>query len=212
MHYDYLREIFKFVFYFGFFYVAPPDIALRLTLQLLCGCFISIACGRHARANRSKKPDERVGRQLAGFHIPPQRMSVMTGQYQATNATDAPQALRDVAENATAQVKENFEKMSAATGEAANLMKNTYATSFKGAQEYSTKVLEFANTNLNASFEHAKKLLSVKSPAEFFALSNDHVRQQFEILSRQTQELAAIAQKMTAAATESVKAGVHKAV
>jgi phasin len=212
MHSDYLQKTFKFVFYFGFFYVAPPDIALRLTLQLLCGYFISIACGRQARANRSKKPDERAGRQLAGFHIPPQRMSVMTGQYQATNATDAPQALRDVAENATAQVKENFEKMSAASGEAANLMKNTYATSFKGAQEYSTKVLEFANANLNASFEHAKKLLSVKSPAEFFALSNDHVRQQFEILSRQAQELAAIAQKMTAAATESAKASVHKAV
>jgi phasin len=158
-----------------------------------------------------KKSDERAGQQLAGFHIPPQRMSIVTEQYHATNPTSAPQALRDVAENATAQVKENFEKMSAATGEAANLMKNTYATSFKGAQEYSTKVLEFANANLNASFEHAKKLLSVKSPAEFFALSNDHVRQQFEILSRQAQELAAIAQKMTAATTESVKAGVQKA-
>ena len=56
------------------------------------------------------------------------------------------------------------------------------------------------------------KLSSVKSPAEFFALSNDYVRQQFEVLSRQAAELAAIAQKMTAAATESVKAGVHKAI
>ena len=100
----------------------------------------------------------------------------------------------------------------AAAGEAANLMKNTYATSFKGAQDYSTKVLEFAHANVNASFEHAKKLSSVKSPAEFFALSSDYARQQFEILSRLAQELAAIAQKMTAAATESVKAGVHKAV
>jgi phasin len=139
-------------------------------------------------------------------------MSVVTAQYQATTPTNAPQALRDVAENATAQVKENFENMSAAAGEAANLMKNTYATSFKGAQDYSTKVLEFAHANVNASFEHAKKLSSVKSPTEFFALSSDYARQQFEILSRQAQELAAIAQKMTAAATESVKAGVHKAV
>ena len=85
-------------------------------------------------------------------------------------------------------------------------------TSFKGAQDYGTKVLEFAHANVNAAFEHAMKLSSVKSPADFFALSNDHVRQQFEVLSRQAAELAAIAQKMTAAATESVKAGVHKAI
>jgi hypothetical protein len=51
-----------------------------------------------------------------------------------------------------------------------------------------------------------------QSPTEFFTLSNDHLRQQFEILSRQAQELAAIAQKMTAATTESIKAGVQKVV
>jgi phasin len=139
-------------------------------------------------------------------------MNVVTAQYQATSPTNAPQALRDVAESGTAQLKENFEKMSAAAGEATNLMRNTYATSFKGAQDYSTKVLEFAHANVNATFEHARKLSSVKSPAEFFALSSDYVRQQFEILSRQAQELAAIAQKTTAVATESVKASAHKAV
>jgi hypothetical protein len=37
------------------------------------------------------------------------------------------------------------------------------------------------------------------------------LRQQYEIVSRQAQELAAIAQKMTAATTQSVKAGVDKA-
>jgi len=135
----------------------------------------------------------------------------MTGheQYQATTPIDAPQALRDVAEKSTAQAKEHLEKMSAAAGEATNLINSTYATTFKGAEDYSTKVLEFAHANINAAFEHATKLSSVKSPAEFFALSNEHLRQQFEILTRQAQELAAIAQKMTVATTESVKTGLH---
>ena len=131
--------------------------------------------------------------------------------YQTTKPTDVPQAIRDVAEKSTAQAKENFEKMSVAAGEATDMMKSTFSTTFKGAQDYSTKVLEFAHVNINATFEHARKLASLKSPAEFFALSNDHLRQQFEILSRQAQDLAAIAQKMTAATTESVKAGVQKA-
>jgi hypothetical protein len=89
-------------------------------------------------------------------------------------------------------------------------MKNIYSTTFQGAQDYNTKALEFAHVNINATFEHARKLSSVKSPAEFFALSNDHMRQQFEALSRRAQELTAIAQKMTAATTESIKAGVRK--
>jgi hypothetical protein len=46
---------------------------------------------------------------------------------------------------------------------------------------------------------------------EFFALSNDYARRQFEVLSRQTRELAGIVQKMTIATTETMKAGVHTA-
>jgi phasin len=137
-------------------------------------------------------------------------MSAMTAraQSQATKAT--PQVLHDLAEKSVAQAKENFEKMNAAAGEATSQMKDTYSVTFKGVQDYHTKVLEFAHANINAAFEHARKLSSVRSPAEFFSLSNDHLRQQFEILSRQAQELVAIAQKMTAATTESIKAGVQK--
>jgi phasin len=131
-------------------------------------------------------------------------------QYQPTSAADAPKVLRDAAEKSAAQAKENFEKMSSAAGDAATLMKNTCSTTFKGAQEYGTKVFEFAQANINAAMEHVAKLSSAKSPPEFFGLVNDHARQQFEILSRQAQELAAISQKMTAATSESVRAGVQK--
>jgi phasin len=126
-------------------------------------------------------------------------------------AADAPEVLRDVSEKAAAQTKENFEKVSSVADAATEQMKNTGSVALKGAQECSSKLLEFAHVNIEAAFEHARKLSSVKSPAEFFALSNDHLRRQFEVLSRQAQELAAIAQKMAAVATESVKAGVHRA-
>ncbi len=127
-------------------------------------------------------------------------------------AAAAPQALRDVAEKGAAQVKENIDKMTAVAGEATHFMKDTYSTTVKGAQDYSAKVLEFANINTNSAFEYAKQLSAVKSPTEFFTLSNTHLRQQFETLSKQAQELAAIAQKMTAATTESIKSGMHKVV
>jgi hypothetical protein len=54
------------------------------------------------------------------------------------------------------------------------------------------------SSNINATIEHATKLSRVKSPMEFFALSNEYAKRQFETLMRQAQELGAIVQQMTA--------------
>jgi hypothetical protein len=101
--------------------------------------------------------------------------------------------------------------MSAAAGDAANLLRDSCSATVKGTQDYSAKILEFANANISAAVEQSTKLSSVKSPMEFFALSNEYARQQFEVLSRQAQELAAIVQRMTIATTETGKAGVRSA-
>ena len=118
---------------------------------------------------------------------------------QARTVTDAPEALRDLAKEGAAQAKENLETMSVAAGEATDFLKHSFATTVKRTQDYNTKVLEFTNANIKAAVEQATKLMSVKSPMEFFALSNDYAKRQFEVLTRQVQELAAIVQKMTMA-------------
>jgi hypothetical protein len=51
----------------------------------------------------------------------------------------------------------------------------------------------------------------VKSPAEFIELSTERARKQFEALTEQTTQLAALAQKVTLASTGPLKAGVTKA-
>ena len=115
----------------------------------------------------------------------------------AKTGTDAPETLRDLAEKGAAQAKENSETMSAAAEEATDVLKHSYATTVTSIQDYTTKVFEFTDTNIKAAAEHATKLMSVKTPAEFFTLSNDYAKRQFEILTRQAQELGAIVQKMT---------------
>jgi phasin len=124
---------------------------------------------------------------------------------------DATQAFRATAENGSAQAKEAFEKMSAATAEATALIKNSYSTAVKGAQDYNTKVIEFANANTEAAFAFAQKLFGVKSPSDFIELSTEHSHKQFETLTEQTKELAALAQKVTLATAEPLKMGVTKA-
>ncbi len=112
-------------------------------------------------------------------------------------------AVRDAAEKGAAQV----EKMTAAAGQ---MMNGTYALNMKGVQEYNAKMLEFANANTTSAFEFMRQLTAAKSPTEFFAMSSNHMRQELETYTRQAQELASIAQKMTAATTDTIKSGLNK--
>ena len=124
---------------------------------------------------------------------------------------DATQTFRATAEIGSAQAKEAFEKMSAATAEATDLIKSSFSTAVKGAQDYNAKVVEFVQANTKATVDFVQKLSGVKSPSEFIELSTDHSRTQFETLTEQTKELAALAQKVTLANVEPLKAGVTKA-
>jgi phasin len=125
--------------------------------------------------------------------------------------TAAPQAFRATAEKGTAQAKEAFEKVSVAAAEATDVIKNSYSMAVKGAQDYNTKFIEFAQTNTEAALDFVQKLSGVKSPSDFIELSTDHSRKQFETLTEQTKELAALAQKVTLATVEPLKTGVTKA-
>jgi phasin len=124
---------------------------------------------------------------------------------------NAGQAFRATAENGVAQTKQGFEKMQAATADATNLIKSSYSTAIKGAQDYQTKIMEFANSNTKAAFEFAQKMAAVKSPTEFFELSANHSRKQFETLSEQAKELGTLAQKVTVATVEPLKTGATRA-
>ena len=131
-----------------------------------------------------------------------------TAKPASSTKMDATQAFRATAENGSTEA---FEKMSAATAEATALIKNSYSTAVKGAQDYSTKVIEFANANTEVAFAFAQKLFGVKSPSDFMELSTEHLRKQIEKLTEQSKELAALAQKVTLATAEPLKTGVTKA-
>ena len=135
----------------------------------------------------------------------------MTNETHATAGSPRRDATQAFPGNGSAQAKEAFEKMSAVTGEAAALMKSSFSKGIKGAQDYNNKVLEFAQTNTEAAFGFAQKLTDVKSPSDFMELSTEHSRKQFETLTEQTKELAALAQKVTLATTEPLRTGATKA-
>jgi phasin len=129
----------------------------------------------------------------------------------ATAAIQSNEAFRETAEKGVAQVKDTYEKAKVATGQATDILKDTYATAAKGATEYNLKIIEIARINTNAAFEHAQQLLGVKSPSEFIELSTAHARKQFDTMIAQTKELTELGQKVTTKITEPLKAGVTTA-
>lgn len=79
----------------------------------------------------------------------------------------------------------------------AEAMENNVSGALTGAKEYNTKFMEFAQANTQAAFAFAQRLWSVKSPSDFVELSVEHSRTQIETLTKQTKELAELAQKVT---------------
>lgn len=110
----------------------------------------------------------------------------------------------------TVQSKEAFEKISAATVEAANLIQSSCTTAFEGVQAYNKKLVEFTRANTTAAFDFVQELYGITSPSEFIELSTEHARRQTEALTGQTEQLRALAQKIALASTEPLKSGAAK--
>src|ERR1700722_16285394 len=123
---------------------------------------------------------------------------------------EVPAAFREFAEKGVSQAKEHYEKMKTAAEEATGLMEGTYATATKGASEYGFKVIEAARINTNAAFNFASELMNSNSFSDFVELSTAHSRKQFETLTAQSKELAALAQKVATETVEPVKESVSR--
>jgi phasin len=109
------------------------------------------------------------------------------------------------------QSKEAFEKIGAATTEAAEAMTNCCSTALKGMQDYNSKLAEFTYANTKSNLEFIQSLVGMKSPSEFVQLSTEHARHQLETMAEQTKQLAALAQHVTHTTAEPLKTGFAKA-
>jgi hypothetical protein len=83
-----------------------------------------------------------------------------------------------------------------------DLLKNTYATAAKGTADHYLKIIEIACRNASTAFEYAERLMGVKCPSEFVALSITHAGRKFDTMIAQTKELTELAQKVTTEVTQ----------
>jgi len=139
-------------------------------------------------------------------------MLMNTNMKSKSTTTDAADKVREIAEAGTEQTRQGFEKISTATKDAADLMRDCCSTAVKGFQDYNSKLAQFAQDNTRAHLEFLQKLASVRSPAELIEFSTDQATRQLETIAEQTKHLTQLAQEVALATAEPLKTGFSKAL
>lgn len=130
----------------------------------------------------------------------------------AVPGVEVPPAVREIAEKGLATYRESYSKLKAAAEQVNAALEDSATTASKGVAQYNAKVLEAVQSNVNSAFDYFNSLLAAKSVAEAVELSTGHARKQFEALTGQAKDLSALAQKVAADSSESIKSSVEKTI
>jgi len=107
-----------------------------------------------------------------------------------------PTEVRDFAEKSVEQARKAFEGFAGAAQKALDTP-GDIPFGLSSAKEVSAKALSFAETNVNAAFDLAQKLVHAKDPQEVFKLQSEFVQTQLKTIQEQTKELGAVFQRTT---------------
>lgn len=99
-----------------------------------------------------------------------------------------------------------FEQKSKATAEKSmRAAEQSYSATADNMRDYIIKMIDMSQTNIEVMFEFARRLAGAKAPSDFAEVWSGQARRQFELLSEQTRELAALGQKMAAESAEPIE-------
>jgi phasin len=121
-----------------------------------------------------------------------------------------PGVFRGIAENSVVRVKENCEKMKAASGEMADVLRETYSSNAKGTADYGVKIIEISSVYTTSAFDFLTKLMGTKSLSEIMTLSAAQAHKNFDVASAQNKELWDLAQKAAIETAEPIKKSVAR--
>lgn len=138
-------------------------------------------------------------------------MTENTTSQKSRNADRPAQAVKEFAQQGMDYSRNLAEKSEAAAEAAGKSFQQSYSNVTSGAADFNAQWIEMVRANTNASLDFAHQLMSVKSPSEFVELTTAHTRRQFETFAQQAQQLAGLAQKVTADTMKPMQAGVKSA-
>src|SRR5271169_6766915 len=93
-------------------------------------------------------------------------------------------------------VRDNMKGGEAAAERSVQVGQEALSMMADNSSQLNLKVIEIARTNMEAFFDFTQELATTKDPSALMGLWKDHTQRQFEMFSKQTQELIMLAQQL----------------
>jgi hypothetical protein len=103
--------------------------------------------------------------------------------------------------------REALEQGTAAAERGAREAEQAYSSATEGFRDFNAKLVDIAQSNTMASLNFLGELAHAKGPTEAFELWSRHIQSQLQRLTEQSQELAALGQRIASSSTEPLRRG-----
>jgi phasin len=118
---------------------------------------------------------------------------------------EIPASVRDIASKSVEQAREAYNRFLEASRQAQDILGKSQDVIASGARELQDKAAKFTETNFQANFELAQRLVNAKDLKEALDIQNQFARQQMETYVQQAQELS----RLIAQAAQKANPGSH---
>jgi len=116
----------------------------------------------------------------------------------STPAYEVPTEMREFAERSVAQARKAFEGFMGAVQKSATVIEAPAGNpALASAKDMSAKAVSFAESNVNAAFDLAEKLVHAKDIQEVMSLQSEYLKSQMANIQAQTKELGETTQKVS---------------
>jgi len=126
------------------------------------------------------------------------------------SVADMQEKVRAMLEKGLIETRATYSKAKTAADEASNAVETSFANAKSGIVEINVKALEALRASADANFDFLKSIFNVTSASDFVSLQTEFTRKQLELLTGQTKELGALAQKVANDTVEPLKAQAAK--
>ncbi|HEY1748072.1 MAG TPA: phasin family protein [Xanthobacteraceae bacterium] len=103
--------------------------------------------------------------------------------------------------------REALEQGTATAERAAREVEHSYSSATEGFRDFNAKLFDIAQSNTTASLNFLGELAHAKGPTEAFELWSRHLQSHLQRLTDQSQELAALGQRIASSSTEPLRRG-----
>jgi hypothetical protein len=145
-----------------------------------------------AKRDLGPRANDRIRKQLKGGS----RMSPMSEHDQSKKFVDKSAATGN--------------KAFATVEQSARAVEQSYSVSLENVRAFNLKMIDMARTNVESVLDLTQQIATAKAPSDIVELWTTHAHKQFEMLSEQSKELAALAHKMAGESAETITRSVNQ--